>query len=66
MLDRGRDRSKIAELLADERCSQSVLVFSQLQMSEGRQAHRWQRKETERPARPQDGRTGNARSNAHC
>ena len=59
---RGRDRTNIAELLADERCSQAVLAFLATQTSAGRPAHRWQERKTRRLVRPQNGKRGNRRS----
>jgi len=57
---RGRDRTKIAELLADERCSQAVLVFlatrrredvrpigSRRRIRRGREASEWEYRERE-------------------
>jgi len=61
---RGRDRTSIAELLADERCSQAVLDFlaNTDVASAGRPAHRWQKRKTRRLVRPQNGKRGNRRS----
>ena len=61
--DRGGDRTKIAELLADEWRSQAVLVFlatTDVGRTSGPPV------ETERSARPEGGGTGNSRSNSHC
>jgi len=60
---RGRDRTKIAELFADERCSQAILDFL---ATTDWQAHQWQKREKERPARPRSGKAENARSSSHC
>jgi len=42
---RVRDRTEIAELFADERCSWTILDFLATQTSERRQAHRWKKRE---------------------
>jgi len=52
----GRNRTKIAELLADERGT----VRRYVGRTQG--AHRWQKAEKERPVRPRSGKIGNARS----
>jgi len=59
----GRDRTKVVELLAEERCSQAVLVFlATTDVGEDVRPVGGRGKETEGPA----GRTGHARSNSHC
>jgi len=60
---RGRDRTKIAELFADERCSQAILDFL---ATTGWQAHRWLKRVKKGPARPRSGKTENAGSSPHC
>ena len=55
-----RDRTSIAELLADERCSQAVLLRQQT--SVGRHAHRWPMGLRMRPVRPRSGKRGDRRS----
>ena len=56
---RGRGRTKIAELFADERCSQAILdILATTDVG----SHRWQKVQEQRSARPRGGTVGNARN----
>ena len=59
---RGRDRTSIAELLADERCSQALLQFFATTDVGRTSGHRWPRKARMRPVRPRNGKRGTKRS----
>jgi len=59
---RGRDRTKIAELFADERVL-DFLATTDVGRTAGPTGGRRGRR---RPVRPRSGKTGNARSSSHC
>ena len=58
---RGRGRSKITELFADERCSQAILDFLATTDVERKAGHRRKKTQEQRPARPRGGTVGDAK-----
>jgi len=57
---RSKDCTSVAELLADERCSQAVLSFLATTDVGRTSAHRWPGMKRMRPVRPQSGKHGQA------